>query len=507
MSKLKSSVWSTILASGILYGLAYPNYPEFPFGVLAWFALVPLLLEIKKTSSFKAYLSIILPVFAISSPIGFWWTSYYSWQTFFVCYFTQLLSLYFVFVLHFGLQKRFGWRRSLILFPFLWVFVEWTTHLLPHNLQVLNIAYTQAHLLYFNQFADLAGIWGIAFWVISLNVLITLAIETKAKKYYLFTTTCVLLALIYSVWILHINPSSAIGSGNTKTKVALIQTNIDSYAVNDSLIVQKTLNQIISLSDSAVRTHKPDLVVLPEASFPFSLFKDKSFLDFARRNIVNWNTNVAIGYVNYEDSTSFKNLALVFTPQLAYFWDSLKIKEADIKIYQKEFGLPFIEFMPYCKNCNSLKGRRLIKGSEPYTFLYANTRSEKFKVALSICWEQTYPNKIASLVRDGAEYITMMNNDSWFGKTPGAKYLLSFTKLRAIENRRAIARCSNGGISCFIDPFGKIYGEIPWFTANISSQDVLAVNKKSFYTKHPNFFVILICSIMVGLILYFWIKK
>ncbi|GGD55188.1 hypothetical protein GCM10011514_19230 [Emticicia aquatilis] len=372
---------------------------------------------------------------------------------------------------------------------------------------MLNIAYTQAHLLYFNQFADLAGIWGIAFWVISLNVLITFAIDTKAKKYYLFSATWVLIALIYSVWILHINPSSAIGSGNTKTKVSLIQTNIDSYAENDSLIVQKTLNQIISLSDSAVRTHKPDLVVLPEASFPFSLFKDKSFLDFARRNIVNWNTNVAIGYVNYEDSTSFKNLALVFTPQLAYFWDSLKIKEADVKIYQKEFGLPFIEFMPYCENCNSLKGRRLIKGSEPYTFLYAKARSEKFKVALSICWEQTYPNKIASLVRDGAEYITMMNNDSWFGKTPGAKYLLSFTKLRAIENRRAIARCSNGGISCFIDPFGKIYGEIPWFTANISSQDVLAVNKKSFYTKHPSFFVILISSIMFGLILYFWIKK
>ena len=503
---MKSKI-RAILLSGIIYGLAYPNYPEFPFGVLAWFALVPLLLEIKKTSSFKAYFSIILPVFAISSIIGFWWTSYYNWQTFFVCYFTQLVSLYSVFIIHFVLQKRFGWHRSLILFPFLWVFVEWATHLLPHNLQVLNIAYTQAHLTYFNQFADLFGIWGIAFWVMMLNVLITFAIHTQHKKYYFSIVVCVAAAFLYSVWTLHINPSGAIGTGNTKTKVSLIQTNIDSYTENDSLIVKKTLTQIISLSDSAVKTYHPDLVVLPEAAFPFSLFKDKNFLDFARKNIINWNTNVAIGYVNFEDSTSFKNMALVFTPQLAYFWDSLKIKESDVKIYQKEYGLPFIENMPYCESCNSLKGKRLIKGKEPFTFLYANSKSEEFKVALSICWEQTYPNKIASMVHDGAEFITMMNNDSWFGKTPGAKYLLSFTKLRAIENRRTIARCSNGGISAFIDPFGRVYGEIPWFTENISSQEVICVNKRSFYTKHPNFFAFFDAILFLILLVFFILKE
>ena len=110
-------------------------------------------------------------------------------------------------------------------------------------------------------------------------------------------------------------------------------------------------------------------------------------------------------------------------------------------------------------------------------------------------------------MRDGANYITMMNNDSWFGKTPGAKYLLSFTKLRAIENRRAIARCSNGGISCFVDPFGTIYGEISWFTENITTQDVLTVSKKTFYTKHPHFFVILIGIVMVSLLVYFKLKN
>jgi apolipoprotein N-acyltransferase len=118
-----------------------------------------------------------------------------------------------------------------------------------------------------------------------------------------------------------------------------------------------------------------------------------------------------------------------------------------------------------------------------------------------------YPHGMAELVNDNAEFVALVNNDAWFKKSGGAKQLLVFTKLRAIENRRTIARCLNGGISCFIDPFGIIYGKIPWFTANSSTQEVICVSKKSFYTRNPNFFMIFVSSEMFGIILYFWLKK
>jgi apolipoprotein N-acyltransferase len=153
-----------------------------------------------------------------------------------------------------------------------------------------------------------------------------------------------------------------------------------------------------------------------------------------------------------------------------------------------------------------VRGRRLIRGNEPYIFNFGTQHGDSHKVALTICWEQTYPAKMASLVSQGAEFVALMNNDAWFGKTPGAKFLLSFTKLRAIENRRSVARCSNGGISCFVDPFGRIYGQIPWFTENISVQEILCVTKLSFYTKHLNWFPILCGIILLVLIIIFLMK-
>lgn len=503
------SGFRAVVLSGILNGLAYPCYPDYPFGLLAWVALVPILLEIRKATTFKHYASLIVPVFLISSPIGFWWTSYYNWPTFFICYFSQMLSLYGIFIIHYFVQKRFGWYKALVLLPFFWTFSDWATHYLPHNLQVHYTAYTQANMPYFIQYADLTGMWGINFWVIALNVLIAFSIHFKSKKYYSLTVSWILLVAGYSFWVIDINPKSVIGTGNTKSKVSLIQTNIDSYADDDSITVNETLRQIMSLSDSAVRHQQPDLLILPEASFPFSLFKDTAFLNFTRYHIANWNTNVAIGYVDFEEkSKNFKNLALVFTPQLAVFWDSLRLKESDVKVYQKEYGLPFMEFMPYCATCPSVRDRQLIRGSEPYNFKFSTKSGEIQTVALTICWEQTYPDKIASLVNNDADFIALMNNDAWFGKTPGARFLLSFTRLRAIENRRTIARCSNGGLTCFVDPFGKIYGQIPWFTENITTAEIKSVNKKSFYTTHPHFFVISIGLTLLLLVVYFeWISR
>ena len=146
------------------------------------------------------------------------------------------------------------------------------------------------------------------------------------------------------------------------------------------------------------------------------------------------------------------------------------------------------------------------RGTEPYTFYYANFAGDKFKVALTICWEQMYPHRMAELVNDDAEFVALLNNDAWFEKSGGAKQLLAFTRLRAIENRRSIVRCSNGGISCFIDPFGRISGKLPWFTSTIGIQEVLCVSKKSFFTRHPEWFPKFCGVLLLILILFFYFK-
>ncbi len=493
------------LLSAILLGLSYPSYDSVPTGILAWFAFVPFLLANKEIKSFKIYLLQACLLITIALFIDVWWVNYYSFQALLVCVFSQLPFILLPLVVFYFVQKRFGWEKSLLILPFAWTLTDYLANITPHGLQVYLLPYTQANNTWLIQFADIFGMWGVGFWVMMMNGLIVFVISKKTIKYSIYSFIWLILPLMYSFWVMKINPKGVIGSENRMSKVSIIQTNLDSYS-EDSLLAQKTFDQIISLSDSAVRTVQPDLIVLPEAAIPVPLFQDTAIFNFTKKAILNWQTSVAIGFVEYPNTSKkhiFRNNALVFTPQLAMFWDSLKLKSNDVKVYQKQYGLPFVELIPYFEESPTPRGSAMQRGEEPYTFDYTNFKGEKFKVALTICWEQMYPHKMAELVNEDAEFITLMNNDSWFGKTPGAKQLRSFTRMRAIENRRTIARCSNGGISCFIDPFGRVYGEIPWFTHNISTQEVLCVNKKSFYTKYPNWFPITSGFILILYILFF----
>jgi apolipoprotein N-acyltransferase len=497
------------ILSGVLLGLSYPGYDPIPTGILAWFAFVPFLLENQKSNAFKIYLVKASLLCIITMSVEAWWVNLYSFSAFLICVFSQFLFILAPLCAFYYSNKRFGWSKALLLLPFLWTLLDFLAHQVPHSLQIYMLPCTQANTTWLVQFADLTGIWGISFWVVMMNSLLALALADRKVKNFAYLFIWLAVPLLYSYYVVSLNPESVLSSSNKKTNVSLIQTNIDSYH-QDSLTSQKTYDQIVSLSDSAVKNTQPDLLVLPEAAFPLSLFQDSVLLDFTKKSIAAWQTSVAIGYVEYPDSSNkaiFRNNALVFTPQLAMFWDSLKIKPSDVKVYQKQYGLPFVELTPYFEKTPTLRGSAMERGNEPLVFDYKNFDNENFKVALSICWEQMYPEKIATLVMQNAEFIALMNNDAWFGKTAGAKQLLSFTRLRAIENRRTIARCSNGGISCFIDPFGKIYGKIPWFTTEFSTQEVLCNSKKSFYTKHPRFFLGCVLVSLILLIFYFELFK
>lgn len=488
-----------------MLGLSYPSYDPIPTGILAWFAFVPFLQSIHQVDTFRrwAYSSVLMLILA--HLLNIWWVAKFSFVALITCFFTQIPFMALPFWAFYGIYKKTSYLKSLLVFPFIYTLNDWFLHVLPHGLQVYLLPYTQANNTWLIQFIDKTGMWGITFWVIMMNVLILLFIETKSKKNLIVATILLISPLVHSFYVSVLNPQSAIGMTDRKSKVSLIQTNQDSYST-DSTASQKIFDEIVSLSDSAIKTDKPDLIVLPEAAIPVPLFQNKSLLEFAKKTIANWQTSVAIGFVEFPDSSKkhiFRNNALVFTPQLAVFWDSLKIKPQDVKVYQKRYGLPFVELTPYFEARPTARGSAMERGIEPYTFNYANLVGDKFKVALTICWEQMYPHRMAELVKDGAEFVALMNNDAWFDKSSGAKQLLAFTRLRAIENRRSIVRCSNGGISCFIDPFGNISGKLPWFTSTIGTQDVLCVSKKSFYTKNPNFFVIVVGAALFLLMFFF----
>jgi len=49
-----------------------------------------------------------------------------------------------------------------------------------------------------------------------------------------------------------------------------------------------------------------------------------------------------------------------------------------------------------------------------------------------------------------------MTNDAWFGRTSGPWQHLGMYAFRAVENRTAIVRAANTGVSAFIAPTGQV---------------------------------------------------
>ncbi len=131
------------------------------------------------------------------------------------------------------------------------------------------------------------------------------------------------------------------------------------------------------------------------------------------------------------------------------------------EIFHKSKLVVGVEMTPYpalfCKIDDLLGGLmgRCI-GQDEVSVLHVNGNGKNIAVGTPICYESVYGEYCSGYSRAGAEMLAIITNDAWWGDTPGYRQHLSYASLRAIEQRRDIARCANTGISAFIDQKGNV---------------------------------------------------
>ena len=105
-------------------------------------------------------------------------------------------------------------------------------------------------------------------------------------------------------------------------------------------------------------------------------------------------------------------------------------------------------------------------------------------VGCAVCYESVYGEYYTDYIRKGARAMTIITNDAWWGNTPGYRQHLSYASLRAIETRRAIARCANTGISAIIAPSGKITQPTPWWEPAVIEGYIPLRDDITFFVSH-----------------------
>jgi apolipoprotein N-acyltransferase len=101
----------------------------------------------------------------------------------------------------------------------------------------------------------------------------------------------------------------------------------------------------------------------------------------------------------------------------------------------------------------------LTPGNESTVFAL-DTPDGNYRFGTPICYEDTTPYLVRQFVWDGShrrvDFLVNVSNDGWFLHSNELPQHLAICAFRAVENRVAIARAVNTGISGFIDGNGRI---------------------------------------------------
>jgi apolipoprotein N-acyltransferase len=165
----------------------------------------------------------------------------------------------------------------------------------------------------------------------------------------------------------------------------------------------------------------------------------------------------------------------------------------EIERYGKSKLVPFGERVPFVDQLPFL--RDFIKwsvgisdwnvGRDTTVFKIPLVNRDTLKINSLVCYESIYPYYIERFINKGADLISVVTNDSWYGNSSGPYQHKEMAVLRAIENRKTVVRAANGGISCIIDPLGRTLTESKMFTKTQITGDVFIQENETFFSKYP----------------------
>ncbi len=493
-------------ASAILLTLAFPG-PGLDW--LAWFALVPLLVAIHGMAPKKAfYLGLGAGLLHFVSLL-YWIVP--TIQTYggipLVLSVSVLVLLALYLALYVGLfcagMTLFS-RKSLWM-PLgagaLWVGGEYLRACLftgfPWGL-LGSCLYTRTTLI---QVADLAGVYGLSFLIVMVNASLARAWMFSRKKNGLKGVVsmlpCVLALVLVSAYGRVRLAEIGLAMDNAqKTRVSVVQGNIRQADKWDLQYQESTIDAYCDLSRRAAG-QQPDLIVWPETALPFYYGLDPVLserVDQCIRQVKTWFLvgSPAIeacpqGY-NYYNRAHMINRFSVTTDR-----------------YDKVHLVPFGEYVPLGRYLTFLGKLTAQAGDfspgkkESYPLRY-----DRGSAGVLICFEIIFPGLARNMVNNGAKILVTITNDAWFGRTSAPIQHFSTAVFRAIENRRAVARAANTGISGFIDPLGRIVATTDLYTRATLTRPLALVDTITFYSIAGDWFA-MIC--LVAMALVFMVKR
>ena len=529
------------LISAMLLSISWPTY-GIPFFI--FFALVPLLMmehDISKFSGIKNKGSLIFGLsylcFLIWNIVTTGWL-YGSknpdgtHSLFAVAVPVILNSLFysFIFQLYHWYKNAQGTYWGLTFFVAIWMCFEKFHLSWELTWPWLNLGNVFANYPKIIQWYDTLGATGGSFWILLINVyaFYTLRIwEAGRKRKSLTINSSVLvigIAVPMLISLVKYNnfDEKPIGSVN----VLMLQPELDPYTEKYSKDSLTILNDLLTLAETNSKG-QIDYYIGPETSIPgFGSISENGFGQSMLLNTVKGflsrhpKSVFATGISShrfYTDENEKSETA--YQTSEGMYVDSYNsavqiIPNQKVEVYHKGKLVPGVEIFPYINVLKPLLGDAMLNLGGTTASLGVDKKRTAFgnpynpgKLAPIICYESIYGEFVTDYVKEGANFLAIMTNDSWWGVTQGHQQLMAYARLRAIETRREIARAANSGISAHINARGDVladtlYGDKTTLFAKVNLYEGL-----TFYTRAGDLLSRISVFVLGFLVFYTLIKK
>lgn len=520
-----------LIVSGILFGISFTPFP-FPFPLFLFVAFVPYFFVVtKRQTLLKVNAASYLTFFVMSLITVFWVGSWQSAADPFLMVSGVVLVFFLPCVmlinstLFYASRKVFKKDLSLYLFPFFWVTGEYILTLTDLKFPWLTIGHGLAKFTSFIQIADIVGAFGLSFIVLWINIFIFKGVKSFKENvkvgsiYFSIAASIFILIIVYGFVKI-----SSIDNDEKKIRVGIIQPNIDPWNKWELGGLDQILDNYFSLSQKCV-DEGAKIILWPETALPVYLlsgtYQDEvdSIYSFLKKNNVSLLTGMP-DFIVYDKETP-RNAKYNEAGRYHYAtYNSILLFQPDrneVQRYGKMQLVPLGEHTPFVDQLPFLGD--LLKwgvgisgwniGQDTTVFKFVNDK-DTIKVGGLVCYESVFPTFPNYFVDRGAQFLTVLTNDSWYGKLSGPYQHKEFANLRAVENRRAVVRCANGGVSCLINKFGVTEIETEMFTRTHLVVDVPLNGEKTFYTKNPLIIPVLSSAFSLwifGINILLWMKK
>ena len=372
----------------------------------------------------------------------------------------------------------------------------------------LGNGFAQSHQLV--QWYEYTGVYGGTLWVLLANILFFEALRQKSRKLGLFGLAWIIVPAVaslirYETYTEEINPAN----------VVVVQPNIDPYQKYGSLSPEQQVARLIDLSKQQAQPNT-EYFIWPETAMVGFTDEEQIRANGLYLQVLNFlqpyaNANVLSGIESYKNFGKDSVANAQYDSQSGNFLvpynSAVQIENsAQVQFYHKSKLVPGVEQLPFPRFFSFFKSAFSAFGgstggygkqAKPSVF-YAQSG---MGVSPVICYESIWGSYVAESVRQGAGFIAIITNDAWWGNTSGKDQHLAYAKLRAIENRRWVARSANTGISGFINQRGDVVKQSGWWVPTALKADINLNEEQTIYTQYGDVLAILGCSGALALVL------